>query len=408
MLLLSQTFFLAPKRAFLYLGGLRPKLSLKGDAINLHEQWMRFALRLAETGRGQTSPNPMVGAVVVKEGNLLGFGAHLRAGTPHAEVHALNMAGPEAKGATLYVTLEPCNHYGRTPPCTERIIGEGIRRVVVAMEDPEPFVSGRGIERLRQAGIEVVTGVLEDEARRLNEAYVHHRLHGRPFVTLKTAATLDGKIATRTGDSRWVTGEEARRHVHRLRREHDAVLVAIGTVLADRPRLTVRLPEGGRNPLRVVLDSRLRIPLDTPVTDVSEAPTWVFCTERRDRDKEKRLRERGVEVIVAGEGPRVDLGAVFDVLGKRGILSVLAEGGGELNAALLEGRWVQKAVAFVAPKWAGGRDAPSAVGGVGVGKMADAIALRDVSGERFGEDVCITGYPVYPEDRGSEACSQES
>ena len=222
----------------------------------MHEQWMRFALRLAETGRGQTSPNPMVGAVVVKEGNLLGFGAHLRAGTPHAEVHALNMAGPEAKGATLYVTLEPCNHYGRTPPCTERIIGEGIRRVVVAMEDPEPFVSGRGIERLRQAGIEVVTGVLEDEARRLNEAYVHHRLHGRPFVTLKTAATLDGKIATRTGDSRWVTGEEARRHVHRLRREHDAVLVAIGTVLADRPRLTVRLPEGGRNPLRVVLDSR--------------------------------------------------------------------------------------------------------------------------------------------------------
>lgn len=376
--------------------------------MSLHEEWMRFALRLAGAARGQTAPNPMVGAVVVKEGRLLGFGAHLRAGTPHAEVHALNMAGPEAKGATLYVTLEPCNHHGRTPPCTERIIAEGIRCVVVGMADPEPLVSGKGIERLRQAGIEVITGVLEDEAGKLNEAYVHHRLHGRPFVTMKTAATLDGKIATRTGDSRWVTGAEARRYVHRLRREHDAVMVAIGTVLADRPRLTVRLPEGGRNPLRVVVDSRLRIPLDTPVTDVSEAPTWVFCTEQRDRDKERRLRELGVEVIVAGEGPRVDLREVFDTLGERGILSVLAEGGGELNAALLEGRWVQKTVAFIAPKWAGGCDAPSAVGGDGVERMADAIALRDVTVERFGEDVCITGYPVYPEKRGAETCLQGS
>ncbi|GGE10909.1 riboflavin biosynthesis protein RibD [Marinithermofilum abyssi] len=360
--------------------------------MEAHQHWMRLAVTLAESARGQTSPNPMVGAVVVKDGRLLGTGAHLQAGTPHAEVHALNMAGDEAKGSTLYVTLEPCNHYGRTPPCTEKTIASGVSRVIVGTRDPDHRVAGEGIRRLQEAGIEVVEGVLEQECLRLNEAYFHHRRTGRPFVTLKTAVTLDGKVAAPTGDSRWVTGEASRLQVHRMRHWHDAVLVGVNTVLKDRPRLTTRLPEGGSNPIRVILDSRLRIPLDTPVTEVSEAPTWVYCTDEADPEKEKLLRKKGVRVVRTSSGPHVNLDAVFTDLGRKGILSVLAECGGRLNASLLREGWVQKVVVFIAPKLLGGKESPTAVEGPGFAKMADAFSLHDIHVERFGEDICVSGY----------------
>ncbi|SEN20390.1 bifunctional diaminohydroxyphosphoribosylaminopyrimidine deaminase/5-amino-6-(5-phosphoribosylamino)uracil reductase RibD [Lihuaxuella thermophila] len=357
-----------------------------------HEDWMRLAYELAKAAEGQTAPNPMVGAVAVKEGRLIGSGSHLKAGTPHAEVHALNMAGTEARGCTLYVTLEPCNHYGRTPPCTEKIIECGVKTVVVGSIDPDSKVSGKGIARLREAGIEVIQGVLEPECLKLNEAYFHHRQTGKPFVTLKTAMTLDGKIATESGDSRWITGEESRRYVHVLRHRHDAILAGIGTVLADNPRLTTRLETGGSHPLRVIVDSRLRIPLDAAVLDTSEAPTWVFTTDQQDPTKEKQLREKGVEVISTGPGPRVDWETVLRRLGEKGVLSLLVEGGGEVNASLLAEKRVQKVIAFIAPKLIGGRNSPTPVEGKSPQKMEDAFTLREISMERYGDDFCITGY----------------
>lgn len=360
------------------------------------ERWMELALRLAEAARGQTSPNPLVGAVVVKDGQLLGSGAHLKAGTPHAEVHALEQAGKSAKGSTLYVTLEPCNHYGRTPPCTERTISSGVRRVVVGSTDPDPLVSGKGVQRLREAGLSVKTGVLADRCTRLNEAYFHHRRTGFPFVTLKAAVTLDGKTATSDGDSRWVTGEAAREEVHRLRHQYDAVLVGSGTALHDRPQLTVRLPGGGKNPLRVVVDSRLRMPLNSPLADVESASTWVFCTDEADSGREAALTARGVRVYRTGAGSRVKLESVFRRLGREGIVSVLTESGGELNASLLREGWVNKVMFFIAPKILGGRDSLTAVGGTTVDQMKDALLLEDVSVDLFGRDICVTGIPRKP------------
>ncbi|MGA9172506.1 MAG: bifunctional diaminohydroxyphosphoribosylaminopyrimidine deaminase/5-amino-6-(5-phosphoribosylamino)uracil reductase RibD [Thermoactinomyces sp.] len=361
--------------------------------METHEHWMNLALSLAKAAEGQTSPNPMVGAVAVKNGRMIGVGSHLQVGTPHAEVHALEMAGEEAKGATLYVTLEPCNHFGRTPPCTEKIIECGISKVVIGSLDPDPKVSGKGVRRLREAGIEVILGVLEQECLRLNEAYFHHRRTGKPFVTIKMATTLDGKIATESGDSRWITGEKARARVHDLRRRYDAILVGSGTVLEDNPQLTVRLgDEAANHPLRVIVDSRLRTPLDALVTEVSDAPTWIFTTERKDPEREKRLIEKGVRVITAGSGPRVDLDSMLDFLGKQGILSLLVEGGGEINASFLSGHHVQKVIAFVAPKLLGGKDSRTAVAGPNPERMADAVHLRDLVIERIGEDLLIMGY----------------
>ncbi|SDW56141.1 diaminohydroxyphosphoribosylaminopyrimidine deaminase / 5-amino-6-(5-phosphoribosylamino)uracil reductase [Marininema mesophilum] len=358
-----------------------------------NEEWMRFALSLAQSAQGQTSPNPMVGAVAVKEGRLIGFGAHLRAGTPHAEVHALDMAGEQAKGCTLYVTLEPCNHYGRTPPCTKKIIDSGVKRVVVGCLDPDHRVAGQGLIRLREAGVEIIEGVLNTDCLQLNEAYFHHRKTGLPFVTLKTAVTLDGKTATVSGDSRWITGDAARLEVHRLRHTHDAVLVGSGTVLADRPQLTTRLPGGGVNPIRVVIDSRLQLSLDTPVADVSEVPTWVFCTEEADEKREQALIERGLRVFRTGGSPRVDLHKVFQRLGQEEIMSVLTECGGELNATLLQGGHVNQVKVFLAPKLLGGKESETALEGENPLKMADAMRLTDVEVAHFGEDICITGKP---------------
>jgi diaminohydroxyphosphoribosylaminopyrimidine deaminase / 5-amino-6-(5-phosphoribosylamino)uracil reductase len=373
-------------------------MKTKVKQMPTHEDWMRLALDLAKATEGQTAPNPMVGAVVVKEGRLLGTGVHLQAGTPHAEVHALRMAGEAARGSTVYVTLEPCNHYGRTPPCTEAILQAGVSRVVVGSVDPDPRVAGRGIARLRSAGVEVLEGVLEEECLRLNEAYFHHRRTGRPFVTLKMAMTLDGKIATASGDSRWVTGESARKYVHELRNRYQAILVGVGTGLADRPQLTTRLEHGGKQPIRIIVDSHLRTPLDAPVTDTSLAPTWIFTTEQKDPEKERALIDKGVRVISTGEGPLVDWDVLFEFLGKEGILSVLVEGGSEVNASLLKGNHVQKVIAFVAPKILGGQYSKSAVGGESPETMAEAIPLRNVTTQMFGQDLCITGYIARAED----------
>ncbi len=365
-----------------------------------HTRYMSLALQLARATQGQTSPNPPVGAVVVNGGKIVGIGAHLAAGQPHAEVHALQMAGQEASGATLYVTLEPCNHHGRTPPCTEAIITSGVRKVVVGSTDANPAVNGAGLARLREAGIDVVTGVLQRECATLNEAFFHYMTTKRPFVTVKTASTLDGKIATKTGDSRWVTGEQARAYVHRLRHVHDAVMVGIGTVLADNPLLTTRLPEGGRDAVRVVVDSQLRTPLEAYVCDTSQAPTWIFCTERRDRGKEAALAARGVRVFTAGAGPRVDLSELFAILGREHIVSVLVEGGSALNGSLLEGRFVNKVVAMIAPKLIGGRDSMTSYGGVGSDRMNDALSLSAARVHKLGNDLCVEGYVSRPRAGG--------
>ena len=357
-------------------------------------RYMQRALDLAERGAGWTSPNPAVGAVVVRHGQVVGEGYHRRAGEPHAEVHALKQAGDLARGATLYVTLEPCNHYGRTPPCTEAILAAGIRRVVVATADANPVVRGRGLARLMNAGLEVWVGVGRKEARRLNEAFAKYITSGLPWVSLKVAMSLDGRVATRTGGARWITGPAARRLVHQLRHRHDAVLVGAGTVLADDPRLTVRL-EQGRDPVRLVLDSRLRIPLSSRVINLpSSAPTWIFTTPNHDRDKRRLLEARGAEVIVVpGSGPRVDIRAMLEIVGQRGITSIMVEGGPTVNAAFLKHNLVDRLYLFLAPKIIGGHEAPGPVGGAGVEEVSSAQRIEGVEVTRVGEDWLFTGYP---------------
>ncbi len=262
---------------------------------------MQLALDLARKTKGQTSPNPVVGAVVVKDGRIVGMGAHLKAGEPHAEVHALNMAREEAENSTLYVTLEPCSHYGKTPPCAERIIKEKVKKVVVAVLDPNPLVSGSGLYMLSEAGIEVTVGVLEKEASQLNEFFHKYITTRLPFVTVKTAMTLDGKIATSTGDSRWITGESSRNFVHQIRHQHDAILVGIGTVLKDNPSLTVRTEQKGVNPVRIVIDTHLKIPIEAKLITDQEAPTWIFTTKRENESKIAVLKEKGINVILVNQ-----------------------------------------------------------------------------------------------------------
>lgn len=356
---------------------------------------MRLALRQARGGRGRTSPNPMVGAVVVKDGRVVAQGYHQCAGAPHAEAVALQKAGSAARGADLYVNLEPCNHHGRTPPCTEAILASGLRRVIIGMSDPNPRVRGGGCARLKAAGLEVVEGVLGEASHRLNEAFTKFITTGSPFVSLKCAATLDGRIATHTGDSKWITSEKSRGYVHWLRNDHDAILTGIGTVLADDPRLTTRLKgRKGVDPLRVVLDSQARLPADASILHSgSRAKTLVAATYRAPRARVKALRQAGAEVRVfpARQG-RVDLRAVFEELGNRSVLSVLVEAGSEINGAVLEGGWVDKVYAFVAPKIVGGVKALPAVGGKGAARMSDALLLEKLNIRRMDRDVLFTGY----------------
>jgi len=354
---------------------------------------MRRALELARLGEGYTRPNPMVGAVIVKDGKVIAEGHHARYGGPHAEASALARAGERARGADLYVNLEPCVHWGKTPPCADRIIAAGVSRVILAARDPNPLVNGKGVDKLRSAGIEVMEGVLREEAEKLNEIFFHWVKTQRPFVALKLAMSLDGKIASRSGGSRWITGGEARKRVHELRRRHAAVLVGIGTVLADDPQLTVREVEGPQ-PLRVVLDSRGRIPLSAKVLS-GEAPTLIATTEAMPEKIESRLREKGVEVwrLPARDG-EVDLGALLRRLGAREVDSVLVEGGGEVAWAFLSQGLVHKTYLFYAPLILGGRDAVPGVGGEGFPSPQGALRLKDLTVEWVGEDLLISGYPA--------------
>jgi diaminohydroxyphosphoribosylaminopyrimidine deaminase/5-amino-6-(5-phosphoribosylamino)uracil reductase len=358
------------------------------------EKYMRMALRLAAKAHGRTSPNPMVGAVVVKDGRVVAGGWHKKAGEPHAEAVALRKAGAAANGATLYVTLEPCSHVNkRTPPCSPLVIRSGVKRVVIAMIDPNPRVSGGGVRAIRKAGIEVVTGVLEPEASRLNEAFVKHVTKKVPFVTLKIAQTLDGKIATASGESKWITGGKAREEGHRLRDQDDAILAGINTVLKDNPSLTARIP-GGRDPIRVIVDSTLRIPLTANVlTQKSSAKTIVATLTRSSKAKIKKIQDRGAEVlIVRSDKGRVDLKDLMKKLGKMDIMSVLIEGGAEINASALKAGIVDKVIMFIAPALMTGRDALCSIGGASPVKLSQAIRLRDVTTRFVGEDLMVEGY----------------
>jgi len=369
---------------------------------------MALALRLAAKGRGLTSPNPMVGAVVVARNRLVGQGYHRRAGGPHAEVLALQSAGDRAKGATLYVALEPCCHrHKRTPPCVPAIIASGIRRVVVAMRDPNPQVCGRGLRQLRQAGVTVTVDCLREEAERLNEIYCHWMRTGRPFVVVKAAMTLDGKIATASGESRWITGEAARQHVHGLRRRMDAVIVGIGTVLRDDPQLTVRLASSrsgshpGRQPLRVILDSRARIPPSAKVLSPavrgnggsgSRTNTVVGTTVKAPRHRIERLRAQGVTVLVLpSQDGRVSLRACLSRLGQMGITSAMIEGGSELNASAFRAGLVNRILFYIAPRLLGGQSAKGVIGGPSPKRLAETLPITDISVRRLGSDLVLEG-----------------
>lgn len=355
-----------------------------------HEVYMRLALEHAKAMKGQTSPNPMVGSVIVNEGRIVGFGAHLKPGEPHAEIHALRMAGDAAKGATIYVTLEPCSHHGRTGPCAEAIVQAGIKKVVVAALDPNPLVAGKGIEIIQNAGIEFVKGILVEEATKLNEVFNKYIVTKRPFVTLKSAITLDGKIATRESSSKWITSEMAREDVHVLRNESTAILVGVNTIIHDDSQLTTRLTEG-RHPLRIVLDSTLRIPEEARVITDGEAPTWVFTGNSPDEEKQVRLEKLGVKVFRTKTN-QVHLEEVLDVLGTHEISSLLIEGGGQINASFVEQGLVDKLVLYVAPKVVGGKEAPTFLEGIGVGLMSEAKDLHDITFSQLGVDFKVEGY----------------
>lgn len=361
----------------------------------MEEIYMRRALDLALKGVGKTSPNPLVGAVIVKNGTIIGEGYHECYGGPHAEVNAINNAIEEVEGATIYVTLEPCSHFGKTPPCADLLIKKKIKKAVIAMIDPNPRVAGRGIEKLRQNGIETVTGILENEAKKINEIFIKYIQENKPFCILKTAMTLDGKIATRTGESMWITNEKSRYYVHELRNRVSGIMVGINTVLNDNPSLTTRLKAGGSDAVRIIVDSSLRIPLDAKVLNVdSKKKTIVATTERADKNKVNQLNEMdNVQVVsLPMKNSQVDLSCLFDWLGEKGIDSVLVEGGSQLNFSLLEENLVDKVVTFIAPKIIGGMDSKTPVGGVGFEKLRDAVILDDMKINTFDEDVMIEAY----------------
>ena len=359
----------------------------------MDEFYMREALRIAAYASGRTTPNPLVGAVIVKDNRIVGQGWHRKAGTEHAEIHALHQAGELAKGADIYVTLEPCSHYGKTPPCCQAIIKAGIKRVIVAMTDPNPLVAGNGLKELKAAGIEVVEGVCRDEAEKLNEVFLKWVVHKMPFVVVKTAMTLDGKIATVSGDSKWITNEKSRKFVHQLRDLYDGILVGIGTVLADNPTLTTRLDHLGKNPVRIIVDSKARIPLDSIVITDKSAHTILAVTERASQEKIAALLQVGIGVIVTKEkADQVDLSDLLKILAEKNICSILVEGGSRINYSFFVEHLVDKVHCFIAPKIIGGTDAASPIGGKGTFYMKDAYQLNDITTERFDEDILITGY----------------
>lgn len=368
--------------------------------ISIDQQYMKRALALARKGIGKTSPNPAVGCVIVNNGKIVGEGWHKRAGGHHAEVHALQMAGEAARGADVYVTLEPCSHTGKTPPCCEALIKAGVRRVVAGMRDPNPQVNGSGMKALEQAGIETLCGVLEDQCRALNRPFIKHASTGLPFVTFKCAMTLDGNIATVTGESRWISGEKSRLQVHRMRAVNDAIMVGVDTIIADNPQLTVRHVKG-RDPLRIIVDTNLRTPESVAVLKAGSARNTLIATIERNPEVHLRYTGQGATVIVCGElDGRVSMVDLLKKLGKMGIQSILLEGGSRLAGDMVKQALIDEYVIFVAPKIIGSDGfAPFTL--LGITSMENAVRLKFGHVTHSGQDLVIHAYPE------KTACSQD-
>jgi diaminohydroxyphosphoribosylaminopyrimidine deaminase / 5-amino-6-(5-phosphoribosylamino)uracil reductase len=360
------------------------------------EKYMDMALSLARKGLGTTSPNPMVGAVVVKGQRIVGKGYHKKAGEPHAEIIALQQAGEQARGGTLVVTLEPCCHTEkRTPPCVDTLVKAGLKKVIVAMFDPNPQVNGKGVEALRNADIDVKVGLLSEEARKLNEVYVTVQEKKRPFFLMKSALSLDGKIATKIGESRWISHDESRLYSNRLRAVMDGILVGINTVILDNPLLVPKVARPKKYPVRIVLDSKLRIPLTCELVKTAAAyKTVIFTVSGVRTDKEEKLKSLGVEVVRVGtgDGGRISFPEMCSELCKRDITSVMVEGGGEVHSTFLKDGLVDKFILFYGPLFIGGKNAPNLVGGKGIDFLKDAYRVEFLSVKRLGSDICVEGY----------------
>ncbi|MEN8256619.1 MAG: bifunctional diaminohydroxyphosphoribosylaminopyrimidine deaminase/5-amino-6-(5-phosphoribosylamino)uracil reductase RibD [Thermodesulfobacteriota bacterium] len=355
---------------------------------------MKQALKLARKAMGRTSPNPLVGAVVVKNGKVIGQGYHSKAGTPHAEVHALQAAGKKAKGATIYVTLEPCNHTGKTPPCTKTIVASGIARVVVGMVDPNPLVAGSGCRYLESQGVEVAGELLAEECRAINRPFIKHITTGLPWVIMKAGCSLDGRIAVADGRCAWITGEESRREVHRLRDRVDAILVGVDTAINDNPSLTTRLSgRRGHDPLRIVLDSALRMsPQAGMLKQDSAAPTWIFCSAKADKGRRQALQDAGARVMeVTEKAGRLDLHKVLEILGKKGVNSLLVEGGSAVHTSFLKEELVDQVSLFMAPLFLGNESIP-VVGDLAVSEVGEGRRFQTSRVKRFGADVLVEGF----------------
>ncbi|HJP18352.1 MAG TPA: bifunctional diaminohydroxyphosphoribosylaminopyrimidine deaminase/5-amino-6-(5-phosphoribosylamino)uracil reductase RibD [Nitrospinota bacterium] len=361
-----------------------------------HDYYMKKALRLAAKGKGRTSPNPMVGAVLVKNNKIVGKGYHKKVGLSHAEIEAIRNAGEKVKGSRLYLNLEPCSHYGRTPPCSDAIIKNRIKDVIIGMKDPNPLVAGKGIRKLKKAGINVMQGIMEKECREINEPYIKYITKKIPYVTLKAASSLDGRISTKTGESRWITGNPARNHVHKIRDEVDAVMIGINTVLRDDPVLTTRLKKKKdlMNPIRIILDSRLKIPLTAKLVQLKNGQkTIVATTVNAPLRKVKALGKIGVEVLKIREREsKVDMKDLMKKLRKMEISNIMIEGGAEVNASALQSGIVDKVIFFIAPIIIGGVNATSSIMGDGISFLKDAVSIKEISIKKTGRDFMLEGY----------------
>ena len=363
-----------------------------GDFLSYDEKYMKLAMQLAGNAIGRTSPNPLVGAVIVKDNRVVGCGWHRKAGTPHAEVHALNQAGELAQGADVYVTLEPCAHYGKTPPCAKALVEAKVKNVYGGLLDVNPKVAGKGFKILEDAGIHVEYGFLQDELRKQNEVFFKWIEHKKPFVVLKAAMTLDGKIATATGQSKWITNETSRAYGYKLRDIYDGIMVGINTVIEDNPMLTARV-DGGKNPIRIVVDSSLKIDINANVVQDKSAKTIVATTDKADKDKILKLQAQNVDVIVVDkdENDKVDIEKLLNILGQQNICSILVEGGATLSGSFVAKKLVDKVYFFIAPKIVGGKEAKTPVAGTGILNLQEALALKDIQVEKLDEDILIIG-----------------
>lgn len=363
-----------------------------GDFLSYDEKYMRLAMQLAGNAIGRTSPNPLVGAVIVKDNRVVGCGWHRKAGTPHAEVHALNQAGELAQGADVYVTLEPCAHYGKTPPCAKALVEAKVKNVYGGLLDVNPKVAGKGFKILEDAGIHVEYGFLQDELRKQNEVFFKWIEHKKPFIVLKAAMTLDGKIATATGQSKWITNETSRAYGYKLRDIYDGIMVGINTVIEDNPMLTARV-DGGKNPIRIVVDSSLKIDINANVVQDKSAKTIIATTDKANKDKILKLQAQDVDVIVVDkdENDKVDIEKLLDILGQQNICSILVEGGATLSGSFVAKKLVDKVYFFIAPKIVGGKEAKTPVAGTGILNLQEALALKDIQVEKLDEDILIIG-----------------